>query len=83
MMGRRSRIADLAKLAGAELHRPWHKGVFRALFVNWRSGKPPPRGLVMFSGKDAPRDLDDPLSDPNVQARIGETIAKRALGRKP
>jgi hypothetical protein len=37
----------------------------------------------MFSGKDAPRDLDDPLSDPNVQARIGETIAKRALGRKP
>jgi hypothetical protein len=82
-MGRRSRIVDLAELAGAELHRPWYKRVFRALFVNWRSGKPPARGLVMFSGEDAPRDLDDPLSDPNVQARIGETIAKRARGRKP
>jgi len=32
----------------------------------------------MFAGQDAPRDLDDPLSDPKVQARIGETIANQA-----
>jgi hypothetical protein len=32
----------------------------------------------MFAGEDAPRDLDDPLSDPKVQARIGKAIAKRA-----
>jgi hypothetical protein len=36
----------------------------------------------MFVGEDAPRDLDDPLSDPKVQARIGEAIAKRSKSRK-
>jgi hypothetical protein len=30
---------------------------------------------------DGPRDLDDLFNDPNVQARVGEAIAKQA--KKP
>jgi hypothetical protein len=37
----------------------------------------------MFAGKDAPRDLDDPLSDPKVQARVGKAIAKQAKPHRP
>jgi len=40
---------------------------------------PAATGLVMFVGENAPRDLDDPFSDPKVQARIGQFIAKHAV----
>jgi hypothetical protein len=36
----------------------------------------------MFAGEDTPRDLDDPLSDPKVQARLGETLAKQARRKR-
>lgn len=36
----------------------------------------------MFAGEDVPRDLDDPLSDPKVQSRFGEALAKRAKRRR-
>jgi hypothetical protein len=36
----------------------------------------------MFAGQDRPRDLDDPMSDPKVQARIGETIARQVRPKR-
>ena len=72
------RVAELARLAGAEPRPRWDQRLFRALMKKWRSRKPPTSGVVMFVGEDAPRDLDDPLSDPKVQARVGKVIAKKA-----
>ena len=37
---------------------------------------------VLLAGRDAPRDLDDPLSDPSVQARVGEAISKLARRKR-
>jgi len=74
----RSVVSELARNAGAEPRLSWPRRLFRAALKNWKPQEPAPSGLVMFAGENAPRDLDDPLSDPKVQARIGEAIAKRA-----
>jgi hypothetical protein len=84
MKDRRSRstVSDLARQASAEPRRSWPQRVLHAALRKWKLRKAPPSRLVMFVGEDAPRDLDDPLSDPKVQARIGEAIAKRSKSRK-
>lgn len=80
MKSKRSRavVSELTRNAGAEPRLSWPRRVLRAALQKWGLRKAPPSGLVMFAGEDAPRDLDDPLSDPKVQARIGKAIAKRA-----
>jgi hypothetical protein len=80
MRDRRSRaaVSDLARQAGVQPRPSWPARVFHTLSRKWKSRKGHASGLVMFAGEDAPRDLDDPLSDPKVQARIGKVIAKRA-----
>ena len=80
MKDRRSRatISELARQAGAHPRSSWPLRIFRALLRQWTTRKRHASGLVMFAGEDAPRDLDDPLSDPKIQARVGEVIAKRA-----
>ena len=75
-------VSELARQAGAEPRLSWPRRVLRAALQKWKLRSPPPSGLVMFAGEEAPRDLDDPLSDPKVQARIGEAIAKRAKRRR-
>jgi hypothetical protein len=72
----RARISELAKQAGAEPYSAWPRRLARALLRKWMSRTPPSSGLIMFAGEDGPRDLDDPLSDPKVQGRVGEAIAK-------
>lgn len=76
MKERRSQaaVSEIAELAGANPRLRWHQRLLRLVFRNWKSRN---RGLVMFAGENVPRDLDDPLSDPKVQARVGEIIAKR------
>ena len=82
MKDRRSRatISELARQAGARPLLSWAQRIFCALSRKWTSRKRHASGRVMFAGEDAPRDLDDPLSDPKIQARVGEVIAKRAKG---
>lgn len=83
-MARRSRevIAKLAAQAGAEPRASWQRRLIRALTGRWKSRRVPQSGLVMFVGEDAPRNPDDPMSDPKVQARVvGKAIARRA--RRP
>lgn len=84
MKDRRSRatVSALAKQAGAESRMTWPLRFFRGLLRKWASRKRHASGLIMFAGKDRPRDLDDPLSDPKVQARIGEVIAKQVRPRR-
>ncbi len=78
MKTRRTRVAisEVARQAGAAPHSHWPQSLFRALRRKWKSRKPA-AGLVMFAGEDAPRNLDDPLSDPKVQARFGEAIGSQ------
>jgi len=61
---------------------PLPRRFLRKLLRTWKSRKPHASGLVMFAGDDAPRDLDDPLSDPKVQARFGQAIAKQVERRR-
>jgi len=75
---RRETIAELARQAGADPYPAWPRRFARALLRKWTQRSPAP---VVSVGEDAPRDLDDPLSDPKAQARIGEVIARRA--RRP
>lgn len=74
----KSRFARIANKLGAELSlKPASEFCRRMLYrVPSRPSRRPPVVLV-----DRPRDLDDPLSDPNIQARVGETIAKQAKKR--
>jgi len=72
----RQTIFDLAEQAGAATYSKWPRRISDTVLKKWRSR--PAAGLVMFAGRNAPRDLDDPLSDPAVQARVGEFIAKQA-----
>lgn len=83
-MTRRSRevIDELAAQAGAEPRGSWPRRLIRTLTKRWQARRAPRSGLVMFAGEDAPRDLDDPLTDPKVQARIGEAIAKPMSRRR-
>ena len=72
-------IFDLAEQAGAETYSKWPRRISDTVLKKWQSRHPAARsGLVMVAGQNAPRDLDDPFSDPKVQARIGEFIAKQA-----
>jgi hypothetical protein len=73
----RPRTLDRAGQTGAETYSAWFGRLGRALLRRGRWRKLTPPGLVMFAGEDAPRDLDDPLTDPKVQTRIGKTIAKQ------
>ena len=36
-------------------------------------------GKVIDTGADLPRDLDDPFSDPDAQARFARLVAEKAL----
>ena len=77
----RATTSELAKKAGAD-ERPSSRLAFlRSVLKKWSARPAPPSGLVMLAGKDAPRDLDNPLSDPKVQARVGEAISQGA--RRP
>jgi len=78
MTSRRETIAALARQAGAEPYSAWPRRLARALLHKWTRRSPAPVRPIIFVGEDAPRDLDDPLSDPKVQALISEAIAKKA-----
>jgi hypothetical protein len=84
MKDRRSEatVSALAKQAGAEARMPWPQRFVRGLLRKWASRKRHASGLIMFAGQDRPRDLDDPMSDPKVQARIGETIARQVRPKR-
>ena len=74
----RQTIFDLADHAGATYSK-WPRRLGRTRLKTRRPHMPAATGLVMFVGENAPRDLDDPFSDPKVQARIGQFIAKHAV----
>jgi hypothetical protein len=78
----RATVSELAKQAGATTRPTLRLSFLRSFLTKWRSRPEPASGLAIFTGEDAPRDLDDPLSDPKAQARLGEAIAKRARKRK-
>ena len=78
--GLRGKVSELIKQSGAEPYSSWPRRFARALLRKRMARKPAASGLVMFAGEDAPRDLDNPLSDPKVQGRFGDTIAK--LGQR-
>ena len=44
--------------------------------------RPLPAVIVHDPAAKAPHDLDDPLLDPHMQQRIGETIARIAAKKK-
>jgi len=71
----------MAKQAGADPYSSWPVRFMMALLKRWTSKAKTGSGPILFSGKDAPRDLDDPLSDPAVQGRVGEAMAKQAQRR--
>jgi len=75
-------ISELAGQTGVQPRRPWLLRILRAVSKKGTTGKRRLSGLVMFAGEDAPRDLDDPLSDPKVQIRFGEAIAKQSKPRR-
>ena len=76
-------ISALARQASGQPRGPWLLRIFRAVSKRGTPGKRRLSGLVMFAGEDAPRDLDDPLSDPKVQPpRFGEAIAKQSKPRR-
>ena len=84
MKDRRSRavVLELARQAGAVPRFPWWRRLTIALRRRWALRNRHASGLVMFAGENGPRDLDDPLSDPKVQARIGEAISKPMSRRR-
>jgi len=70
-------IFDLAEEAGAKTCSKSRR-LGRTLLKSRQPQMPAAAGLVICVGENAPRDLDDPFSDPKVQARIGQFIAKYA-----
>jgi hypothetical protein len=75
--------AELAKPAGAQRRWGLTLRMLRRLLQRWTVRDRRADGPVIMAGGDAPRDLDDPLSDPKVQARVGEAIARLASRRRP
>jgi hypothetical protein len=71
-------IIDLAEEAGAKTCSKSPRRLGRTLLKSRQPQMPAAAGLVICVGENAPRDLDDPFSDPKVQARIGQFIAKYA-----
>ena len=55
--------------------------LLQRLIKKW-TGRPRWNARVIIAGGDGPRDLDNPLSDPKVQARVGKTIAELAARRR-
>jgi hypothetical protein len=78
----RATVSELAKQAGATTRPTSRLSFLRSFLTRWRSRPVPASGLAIFIGEDVPRDLDDPLSDPKAQVRVGDAIAKRARKRK-
>ena len=74
----RATVSKLARQTGANTRPSSRLTFLRSVLKKWSSRQTPASGQVIFAGEDAPRDLDDPLGDPKVQARVGEAIAKRA-----
>jgi hypothetical protein len=74
----KSKFADMARKLGAELSPKPISEFFRRMVYRLRSRFNRRPTIVMV---DRPRDLDDPLNDPELQSRVGEAIAKRAIRR--
>ena len=71
----RGTIFELAQQAGAETYSGWPRRIGDTLLKRSLSRPAARSGLIMVAGQNAPRDVDEPLSDPMVQARVGELIA--------